>query len=324
MRAGVTNLVEVEDPHVHFGAARAVDGASLHVSPGEVLALVGESGSGKTTLIRAIQGLQKPTSGQIRVEDVGDDGPRPKIQTIFNPSRPDGLPGSNRRPESPDRPSTRSLPRDYASRTVTATSRNESRRHCPRAGLRPPERFFPLYPHEVSGGQRRPRRDRRRHGHGATSVAGRRARGQSRRLDPRRDPGVDEEQSRRRAELAISSSPTTSGSVRNIADRVAVMYLGRIVETGPPSRSLKTPGIPTPRPSCRWSPRPKGDGATNPQRGNPRSDPYPNRDVVFIRGALCSNPGLFQRTWRLVAPPMIQGQEEVGALTAAACWAVPA
>ncbi len=74
MRAGVTNLVEVEDLHVHFGAARAVDGASLHVSPGEVLALVGESGSGKTTLIRAIQGLQKPTSGQIRVES--EDGGR--------------------------------------------------------------------------------------------------------------------------------------------------------------------------------------------------------------------------------------------------------
>ena len=68
MRAGVTPLVEVEDLHVHFGAARAVDGASVRVLPGEVLALVGESGSGKTTLIRAIQGLQKPTSGVIRVD----------------------------------------------------------------------------------------------------------------------------------------------------------------------------------------------------------------------------------------------------------------
>ncbi len=86
MRAGVTNLVEVEDLHVHFGAARAVDGASLHVSPGEVLALVGESGSGKTTLIRAIQGLQKPTSGQIRVEREDGDRSRPKVQTIFNPT----------------------------------------------------------------------------------------------------------------------------------------------------------------------------------------------------------------------------------------------
>ena len=47
VRAGVTNLVEVEDLHVHFGAARAVDGASLHVSPGEVLALVGEWDQGR-------------------------------------------------------------------------------------------------------------------------------------------------------------------------------------------------------------------------------------------------------------------------------------
>ena len=36
MRPGVTPLVQVEDLHVHFGAARAVDGASLQVLPGEV------------------------------------------------------------------------------------------------------------------------------------------------------------------------------------------------------------------------------------------------------------------------------------------------
>ena len=80
-------LVEVEDLHVDFGAARAVDGASLHVDPGEVLALVGESGSGKTTLIRAIQGLQKPTSGTIRLEGGQvDESMKKAIQTVFNPT----------------------------------------------------------------------------------------------------------------------------------------------------------------------------------------------------------------------------------------------
>ena len=66
MRTGLSTLLEVEDLHVHFGAARAVDGVSLSVGAGEILALVGESGSGKTTLIRAIQGLQRTTSGSIR------------------------------------------------------------------------------------------------------------------------------------------------------------------------------------------------------------------------------------------------------------------
>jgi ABC-type glutathione transport system ATPase component len=56
-------IVIVDDAHVRFGSARAVDGASLEVHAGEVLALVGESGSGKTTLIRAIQGLQPLSQG---------------------------------------------------------------------------------------------------------------------------------------------------------------------------------------------------------------------------------------------------------------------
>src|SRR3972149_1340458 len=66
----------------------AVGGASLHADPGEVRALVGESGAGKTTLIRAIQGLQKPTSGSILVEGKPIDAKTKKeIQTIFqNPA----------------------------------------------------------------------------------------------------------------------------------------------------------------------------------------------------------------------------------------------
>lgn len=58
-------LLEVRNLSKHFGAVRALDDVSMHVAPGEVVALAGDNGAGKTTLIKAISGVYPPSSGEI-------------------------------------------------------------------------------------------------------------------------------------------------------------------------------------------------------------------------------------------------------------------
>ena len=61
-------VLEVRDLVMHFGAVRAVDGVSLQLRRGRVVALVGESGSGKSTVGRCIVRLLEPTAGEVRIE----------------------------------------------------------------------------------------------------------------------------------------------------------------------------------------------------------------------------------------------------------------
>lgn len=68
------SLLRAESLRKSFGAVEAVQDASLHIAPGEFVAIMGRSGSGKTTLLNLLTGLERPTSGRIvyRDRDLGE------------------------------------------------------------------------------------------------------------------------------------------------------------------------------------------------------------------------------------------------------------
>ena len=321
MRLGVTPLVEVEDLHVDFGAARAVDGASLQVGPGEVLALVGESGSGKTTLIRAIQGLQRPTSGSIKVEGKPIDAKTKKaIQTIFqNPAvqmvfqDPTGAlnPRQTLYEIVAEGLRIHGQSSDEEAKVALALSR---------AGLRPPERFFQMYPHEVSGGQRQ-----------RVVIAGAMV------MEPRlllADEPVASLDASIRGEilalmrhlvdetnLAILVVTHDLGLAWNIADRVAVMYLGRIVETGPTEEILGDPKHPYTKALLSVVPETKEMEQQILVGEIPDSARIPSGCRFHPRCPLLQS-GTLPSEIAARCPTDDPGPVAVGAVSAAACWAV--
>lgn len=84
-------MIRVEHLQKHFGKRRAVDNVSFTIEQGETLGLVGESGCGKSTLGRTLLGLEKPTSGTVHFEEkeISNLPPkefktlRSKLQMIF-------------------------------------------------------------------------------------------------------------------------------------------------------------------------------------------------------------------------------------------------
>lgn len=60
-------IVDVRDLIVRYGAATALDGVSLHVDAGEMVALIGPNGAGKTTLVNALCGILRPAGGTVSV-----------------------------------------------------------------------------------------------------------------------------------------------------------------------------------------------------------------------------------------------------------------
>ena len=143
--------IEVRFPARHGTVARAVDGVSLSVRAGEVLALVGESGCGKTTLARTILGLERPRAGEVRFrgERVRYDGRalrryRRAVQMVFQD--PTGALNARQTVYEAVAEGLRIQKVEGDEEQLVAAA-------LARSGLRPPERFFGLYPYEISGGR---------------------------------------------------------------------------------------------------------------------------------------------------------------------------
>ncbi len=239
-------LLEVRGLEVRFAGrkgsvARAVDGVDLAVREGEVLALVGESGCGKTTLARTIMGLERPAGGEVwfRGEPLGYDARSLKayrrgVQMVFQD--PSGA-------LNPRQTIYEAVAEGLRIHGLTEGEEATVAEALSISGLRPPERFFTRYPYEVSGGQRQ-----------RVVIAGAMA------LDPwlivADEPVSSLDASVRGEILALMLRLVREKGVTilvvthdlglawNIADRVAVMYLGRIVEVGPTEELLSAPRHP--------------------------------------------------------------------------------
>jgi oligopeptide/dipeptide ABC transporter ATP-binding protein len=231
----VSTLLEVEDLRVTFAArrrrppARAIDGLDLRVERGEIVALVGESGCGKSTLARVLVGLVKPTGGVVRCDgqqlsyrSAALKAHRRAIQLILQD------PYSALNPRQTVYDAVAEGPRLHRLRSGLRERVTESLSH---AGLRPPEQFFGRYPFELSGGQQQ-----------RVVIASALALHPSMLVADEPVASLDASVRgeilalilRLREELGLSALVISHdlGLAWNIADRVAVMYLGRIVEQG--------------------------------------------------------------------------------------------
>ncbi len=237
--AGRPSFFSREVQNVH-----AVDGVNLTLRRSEVIALVGESGCGKSTLALLLMGLEDPTEGTVIFEgqdithlsDSQRKGLRRKIQMVFQD------PYESLNP-------TQTIEEIVLEPLEVHGIGNAAERHervtkaLEDAGLKPAETYRTRYPHELSGGQRQ-----------RVVIASALV------LEPEiiiadepvsmLDVSIRAEVINLLAELRITRQIAVIfithdlGSVGFFADRVAVMYLGRIVEVGTMLEVLEKPKHP--------------------------------------------------------------------------------
>ncbi len=249
-----TALLTAEDVVVRFhtrkGVVHAVDGVSLQVDEGEVLAVVGESGSGKTVLTRRLMGLVSGGPGTEVGGTVTYDG---TTLTELSGKQLSAFWGAEIALILQD-PMTSLNPVKRIGAQITETiaahervTRKEAQDRAVEllraVGLSEPERRVRQYPHELSGGMRQrvtiaialscnPRLLLADEPTTALDVTV-----QAQILDLLADL-----QSRLRMAMLLVTHDLRV--VRSRSDRIAVMYAGRIVETAPTTTLFAEPRMP--------------------------------------------------------------------------------
>jgi oligopeptide/dipeptide ABC transporter ATP-binding protein len=246
LRAGLGRRLRREPPEV----LRAVDGVDLEIARGETLGLVGESGCGKSTLGRCIVGLYRPTAGEIRYGDEAlsfdrTRAERRRIQMVFQD------PYSSLNPRMTVRQTLAELLRAHEM-VPKAQIDSRCRELLELVGLG--ARALDAHPRQFSGGQRQ-----------RISIARALA------LEPELlvadepvsalDVSVQAtvlnllEELREKLGLTVLLIAHNLAVVRHVCDRVAVMYLGRIVETAPTGELFADPRHPYTQGLLRAVPR---------------------------------------------------------------------
>ncbi|MDR2364327.1 MAG: ABC transporter ATP-binding protein [Zoogloeaceae bacterium] len=317
----VAELLRVRGLRVHFpvrkgllqrthGFVRAVDGVDLELTPGRTLALVGESGCGKTTVGRALMRIIPMTDGEIfwqgkRVNPRDKNEARrlrQAMQMVFQ----DPYASLNPRMNAGE------ILREGMLALKAARSEKEARERCAallsQVGLK--AEHASRYPHEFSGGQRQ-------------RIAIARALAVSPRvmlcdeptsaLDVSVQAQILNLMQDLQAELGIAYLFITHNFavVEYLAHEIAVMYLGRIVESGPAAAVLAAPAHPYTRALLSAVPRIEGDREIIRLEGEPPSPANPPPGCGF-----CPRCPQAMPICREACPPMIA----IGMGRMAACW----